>query len=67
MIAAGVKAKALQTFMGHANISVTLDTYGYLMPGSEADAVSLVEDYLEAQREQAEDAARRIEPARSTG
>jgi site-specific recombinase XerD len=33
MIAAGVNAKALQAFMGHANISVTLDRYGHLMPG----------------------------------
>ena len=33
MIAAGVNAKALQTFMGHANISITLDRYGHLMPG----------------------------------
>ena len=33
MIAAGVNAKALSTFMGHANISITLDRYGHLMPG----------------------------------
>jgi len=26
-------AKALSTFMGHANISITLDRYGHLMPG----------------------------------
>ena len=36
MIAAGVNPKALQSFMGHANISITLDRYGHLMPGSEA-------------------------------
>jgi integrase len=34
MIAAGVNAKALSTFMGHANISITLDRYGHLMPGA---------------------------------
>ena len=28
MIAAGVNAKALSTFMGHANISITLDRSG---------------------------------------
>jgi integrase len=33
MIAAGVNAKALQTFMGYSNITTTLDTYGHLMPG----------------------------------
>jgi integrase len=38
MIAAGVNAKALSTFMGHANISITLDRYGHLMPGTEAEA-----------------------------
>jgi integrase len=58
MIAAGVNAKALQSFMGHASITVTLDTYGHLMPGSEAEAAGLVEAYLTAQRERAEDAAR---------
>ncbi len=44
--------------MGHASITVTLDTYGHLMPGSEAEAAALVESYLGAQRERAEDAAR---------
>ena len=38
MIAAGVNAKALSTYMGHANISITLDRYGHLMPGSEDEA-----------------------------
>jgi hypothetical protein len=40
MIAAGVNAKALSTYMGHANISITLDRYGHLMPGNEAEAAS---------------------------
>jgi integrase len=47
MIAAGVNAKALSTFMGHANISITLDRYGHLMPGSEAEAANLLSAYLE--------------------
>src|SRR5919197_5268806 len=46
MIAAGVNAKALQTFMGHASITVTLDLYGHLMPGAEAEAASLLNAYL---------------------
>ena len=58
MVAAGVNPKALQTFMGHASITVTLDTYGHLMPGSEAEAAQLVESYLSAEQERAEDAAR---------
>lgn len=46
MIAAGVNAKALSTFMGHANISITLDRYGHLMPGSESEAAALLDAYL---------------------
>jgi integrase len=41
MIAAGVNAKALSQFMGHANISITLDRYGHLMPGSGEEAAGL--------------------------
>jgi integrase len=48
MIAAGVNAKALSTFMGHANISITLDRYGHLMPGAEDEAAGLMDAYLEA-------------------
>lgn len=58
MIAAGVNAKSLSTFMGHANISITLDRYGHLMPGSEDEAAGLLDDYLRRARERAEDAAR---------
>ncbi len=58
MIAAGVNGKALQTFMGHANISITLDRYGHLMPGSEDEAAGLLDAYVTAQPERAEDAAR---------
>jgi hypothetical protein len=53
-----VNAKALRTFMGHSNITTTLDTYGHLMPGSEDEAAGLLDAYLVAQRERAEDAAR---------
>jgi hypothetical protein len=70
MIAAGVNAKALSSFMGHATISVTIDRYGHLMPGSEAEAGKLLTAYLEAQRKDAEDAAREAEscgPGAPTG
>ena len=50
MIAAGVNAKALSTFMGHANISITLDRYGHLMPGAEDEATGLMDAYLQAAR-----------------
>ena len=47
MIAAGVNAKALSSYLGHANISITFDRYGPLMPGSEAEAGALLDAYLE--------------------
>ena len=45
-IAAGVNAKALSTYMGHANIAITLDKYGHMLPGNEADAAGLLDAYL---------------------
>jgi integrase len=46
MIAAGVNAKALSTYMGHANVAITYDRYGHLMPGNEAEAAALLDAYL---------------------
>jgi integrase len=46
MIAAGVNAKALSTYMGHASVTITLDRYGHLMPGNETEAASLLDAYL---------------------
>ena len=37
-IAAGLNAKTLSTYLGHATITITLDRYGHLMPGSEVEA-----------------------------
>jgi integrase len=51
MIAAGVNAKALSTFMGHATISITLDRYGHLMPGAEDEAAALMDAYLQRPHE----------------
>jgi integrase len=47
MIAAGVNAKALSSYMGHASITITLDRYGHLMPGNEEEAAGLLNAYLE--------------------
>ncbi|HVC08018.1 MAG TPA: tyrosine-type recombinase/integrase [Solirubrobacterales bacterium] len=47
MIAAGVNAKALSTYIGHASIAITMDRYGHLMPGSEAEAAEQLSAYLE--------------------
>jgi integrase len=46
MIAAGVNAKAVSTYMGHAGVAITYDRYGHLMPGNEAEAASLLDTYL---------------------
>jgi integrase len=46
MIAAGVNAKALSTYMGHANIAITLNLYGHLMPGNEDEAAGMLDAYL---------------------
>ena len=46
-IAAGVNAKAITTFMGHANIATTYDLYGHLMPGGEDDALVLIDAFYE--------------------
>ena len=56
MIAAGVNAKALQTFMGHSSITVTLDRYGHLLPGSEDEAANLLDAYLADAHERARQA-----------
>jgi integrase len=49
MIAAGVNVKALSTFMGHANIRITLDQYGPLLPGAEDEAAGLLDAFLARQ------------------
>jgi integrase len=46
-IAAGVNAKALSSYLGHASVTITYDRYGHLMPGSEGEAVALVDAYIE--------------------
>lgn len=46
MIAAGVNVKALSAYMGHSTITVTLDRYGHLLPGSEGEAAALLEIWL---------------------
>jgi integrase len=47
MIAAGVNAKTLCSYMGHASIQITFDRYGHLMPGNEDEAAALLDAYLE--------------------
>ena len=46
MIAAGINAKALSTYMGHSTITITLDRYGHLLPGNEREAATLLDQWL---------------------
>jgi len=42
LIRNGANIKSVQLLMGHANINITLDTYGHLLPGDLEKAVSLL-------------------------
>ena len=39
MAMANVRCKTVQTVMRHSTITLTMDTYGHLFPGQEAEAV----------------------------
>jgi len=43
---AGVHPKVVQTLMRHSTITLTMDTYGHLFPGQDADAVASLPDIL---------------------
>lgn len=47
-IAAKMNPKTISEYMGHANVGITLDRYGHLMPGAEREAVELLDGYLDA-------------------
>jgi integrase len=59
LIAAGVNSKAVSTYMGHASITITLDRYGHLMPGNEAEAADLLDAYLARERRTASESSGR--------
>lgn len=67
MIAAGVNAKALSTFMGHSSIKVTFDLYGHLMPGAEAEAAQLLDSFLGVEMEAGEQFARAADDMHGDG
>ncbi len=48
MIAAGCNAKALSVVLGHADISITFDRYGKLMPGGEEEVGQRLAAFLSA-------------------
>jgi integrase len=45
-IAAGLNAKTLSIYMGHATIAITLNLYGHLMPGAEDEATELLDAFF---------------------
>ena len=42
----GAHPKAVQAVMRHSSITLTMDTYGHLFPGQEADTVARFADYM---------------------
>ena len=55
MAMAGAHSKTVQTVMRHSTITLTMDTYGHLFPGQEADAVGRLPEMF---RRRAEDGER---------
>jgi integrase len=45
MLDAGITIDKVSKFMGHASITITIDRYGHLLPGGEADAIALLDSY----------------------
>jgi integrase len=43
---AGIPAKVVSERLGHANISITLDTYSHVLPGMDAAAANAVADLI---------------------
>ena len=40
LLMAGVNVKVVSERLGHASVSFTLDTYGHVMPGQQAEAAA---------------------------
>lgn len=45
-IAAGLNLKSVSVYMGHTSVAFTLDRYGHLLPGNEAEAVERIDAFL---------------------
>jgi integrase len=43
--------KNVQTLLGHSTITITLDRYGHLMPGSEVEARAMLDTYLDESKD----------------
>jgi hypothetical protein len=42
---AGITIDKVSKFIGHTSITVTIDRYGHLLPGGEAEAVALLDEH----------------------
>ena len=49
LIAAGLNAKELSVYLGHADIRITYNRYGHLMPGGEREAAETLTVFLTKQ------------------
>jgi integrase len=49
LIASKANLKQISRMLGHSSIKVTLDVYGHLLPGSEAEAAAAMNAYLDAE------------------
>jgi integrase len=45
MLDAGITIDKVSKFMGHSSITVTIDRYSHLLPGGEAEAAALLDEY----------------------
>ncbi len=45
MLDAGISIDKVSKMMGHASITITIDRYGHLLPGGEAEAAALLDAY----------------------
>jgi integrase len=46
MLSAGLEVKYAQDRLGHAGISVTMDTYTHVLPDKRAEVAKKIEDVL---------------------
>jgi integrase len=46
LLGRGVHAKGVQELLGHANITITLDTYSHVLPGMGDQTARAMEDAL---------------------
>ncbi len=51
MLDAGITIDKVSKFIGHASITITIDRYGHLLPGGEDDAIALLDNYYQRNRD----------------